>query len=218
MNLEEFRKLQEIKQLGVPQTKVSAELGISEYMTSKYWKMDEDQFNDSLVENRISLDVYKDFIFDIIKTTPTISDSNIYYKVLEAFLEFNVSESAFRKYAKRLRVETGYDKYKTIGKALRDDPKPGEEAQIDFGQYKMKDMYGKNRILYFFVMVLRYSQLKYIYFSTTDFNSEKAIEAHKNAFRFFGGTPEVLLYDQDKVFAVSENFGNVILVKDLKHS
>lgn len=218
MNLEEFRKLQEMKQLGVPQTKVSAELGISEYMTSKYWKMDEDQFNDSLVENRISLDAYKDFIFDIIKTTPTIPDSNIYYKVLEAFLEFNVSESAFRKYAKRLRVETGYDKYKTIGKALRDDPKPGEEAQIDFGQYKMKDMYGKNRILYFFVMVLRYSQLKYVYFSTTDFNSEKAIEAHKNAFRFFGGTPEVLLYDQDKVFAVSENFGNVILVKDLKHS
>ncbi len=130
MNLEEFRKLQEMKQLGVPQTKVSAELGISEYMTSKYWKMDEDQFNDSLVENGISLDAYKDFIFDIINTTPTIPDSNIYYKVLEAFLEFNVSESAFRKYAKRLRVETGYDKYKTIGKALRDDLKPGEEARL----------------------------------------------------------------------------------------
>jgi len=216
MNLEEFRKLQEMKDLGVPQTKVSTELGISEYMTSKYWKMNEDQFKDSLVENKISLDAYKDFILDIIKTTPTIPDSNIYYKILESFHEFNVSESAFRKYAKRLRVETGYDKFKTIGKALRDDPKPGEEAQIDFGQYKIKDMYGKNRILYFFVMVLRYSQLKYVYFSTTDFNSEKAIEAHKNAFRFFGGTPEVLLYDQDKVFAVSENFGNVILVKDFE--
>lgn len=176
--------------------------------------MDEDQFEDSLVENKISLAAYKDFILDIIKTTPTIPDSNIYYKVLEAFPKFNVSESAFRKYAKRLRVETGYDKYKKIGKSLRDDTKPGEEAQIDFGQYKFKDMYGKNRILYFFVMVLRYSQLKYVYFSTTNFNSEKAIEAHKNAFRFFGGTPEVLLYDQDKVFAVSENFGNVILVKD----
>ena len=65
-------------------------------------------------------------------------------------------------------------------------------------------------------MVLWYSQLKYVYFSTTDFNSEKAIEAHKNAFRFFGGTPEVLLYDQDKVSTVSENFGNMILVKDFE--
>lgn len=101
-----------MKKLGVPQTKVSVELCISEYMTSKYWKMDEDQFKDSLVENRISLDAYKDFILDIIKTTPTIPDSNIYYKILESFPEFNVSESAFRKYAKRLRVETGYDKYK----------------------------------------------------------------------------------------------------------
>lgn len=128
-----------------------------------------------MVENKISLDAYKDFILDIIKTTPTIPDSNIYYKTLESFPEFNISESAFRKYAKRLRVETGYDKFKKIGKTLRDDPKPGEEAQIDFGQYKMKDMYGKNRILYFFVMVLRYSQLKYVYFSTMDFNAEKAI-------------------------------------------
>lgn len=42
MNLEEFRKLQEMKNIGVPQTKVSAELGISEYMTSKYWKMNEE--------------------------------------------------------------------------------------------------------------------------------------------------------------------------------
>lgn len=65
-------------------------------------------------------------------------------------------------------------------------------------------------------MVLWSLQLKYVYFSTTDFNSEKAIEAHKNAFRFFGGTPEVLLYDQDKVSAVSENSGNMILVKDFE--
>lgn len=67
-----------MKELGVPQTKVSAEVGISECMTSKYWKTDENQFKDSLVENRISLDAYKDFILDnIIKTTPTIPYSNI---------------------------------------------------------------------------------------------------------------------------------------------
>lgn len=119
-----------MKNLGVPQTKVSTELDISEYMTSKYWKMNEEQFKDSLVENKISLDAYKDFILDIVKTTPTIPDSNIYYKILEAFPEFNIAESAFRKYAKRLRIETGYDKFKTIGKDLRDDPKPGEEARL----------------------------------------------------------------------------------------
>lgn len=39
MNLENSEKM---KKLGTPQTKVYAELGISEYMTSKYWKMNED--------------------------------------------------------------------------------------------------------------------------------------------------------------------------------
>lgn len=66
------------------------------------------------------------------------------------------------------------------------------------------------------MVVLRYSQLKYVYFTTTDFNALKAIESHKLAFKFFGGTPNILLYDQDKVFAVSETFGNVILVKEFE--
>lgn len=65
-------------------------------------------------------------------------------------------------------------------------------------------------------MVRRCSQLKYVYFSKTDFNPLKDIEVHKLAFKLFGGGPNILLYDQDKVFAVSENFGNVILVKEFE--
>lgn len=44
----------------------------------------------------------------------------------------------------------------------------------------------------------------------------KAIEAHKMAFKFFGGIPKVLVYDQDKVFAVAENYGNLVLVKEFE--
>lgn len=216
MNIEDYRKIQEYKRLKVPIAKIVEEMNISEYYIKKYMKMTEEEFVNFNNDNKNIIDSYKDFIMDIIKVTPTIPDTNIYYKILETFPEFNVSESSFRKYVKRLRVETGYDKYKNAGKTLRDDPIPGDEAQIDFGQYKIKDIYGKNRLLYFFVMVLRYSQLKYVFFSTTDFNALKAIEAHKLAFKFFGGTPNILLYDQDKVFAVSENFGNVILVKEFE--
>lgn len=117
---------------------------------------------------------------------------------------------------KKLRKETGYDRFRKISTSIRENPEPGEEAQIDFGQYKIIDMYGKRRFLYFFVMVLRYSQLKFVYFSTTDFNTMKAIEAHKMAFKFFGGIPKVLVYDQDKVFAVAENYGNLVLVKEFE--
>lgn len=43
-----------------------------------------------------------------------------------------------------------------------------------------------------------------------------AIEAHYYAFRFFGGRTQTLLYDQDKVFVISEHYGNIILVPEFE--
>lgn len=45
---------------------------------------------------------------------------------------------------------------------------------------------------------------------------ETAIEAHEYAFRYFGGRTKAIMYDQDKVFVVSENFGNVIFVPEFE--
>ena len=80
---------------------------------------------------------------------------------------------------KKLRKETGYDSFRDSKTAIRDTSIPGEEAQVDFDQYKIKDMYGKRRLLYFIIIVLRYLQLKFVYFNTKDFNALTAIEAHK---------------------------------------
>lgn len=216
MNIEEFRKMKDLKQVGLSQYKTAISLNVSSYQIKRFWNMSEEEFLDSLNDNKDELSRYDDFILDIVKLTPTIPDSNVYYKIREKFPDFSVSEKTFRKYMKILRAKTGYDRFKKISTRIRETPKPGEEAQVDFGQYKILDMYGKRRLLYFIVIVLRYSQLKYVYFSTEDFNTKKAITAHKNAFRFFGGIPEILLYDQDKVFAVSENYGNLVLVDEFQ--
>ncbi|MCM1514668.1 MAG: hypothetical protein NC090_06730 [Anaeroplasma bactoclasticum] len=107
MNIEDYRKLQEYKRLKVPINKVMEEINISEYYCKKYMRMTEEEFVNVISNNKNVMDSYKDFIMDIFKTTPIIPDSNIYYNVLEVLLEFNISDSSFRKYAKRLRVETG---------------------------------------------------------------------------------------------------------------
>lgn len=92
----------------------------------------------------------------------------------------------------------------------------GYEAQVDFGQFKMKDMYDRNLWVYFFCMVLSYSRVRFVYFSREPFRTKTAIEAHKYAFRYFGGRTQTILYDQDKVFVVSENYGNIILVLEFE--
>ena len=65
-------------------------------------------------------------------------------------------------------------------------------------------------------MILSYSRMKFVYFSIEPFTTSTAIEAHDYAFRYFGGRTQTIMYDQDRVFVVSENLGNVILVNQFE--
>ena len=58
---------------------------------------------------------------------------------------------------------------------------------------------------------LRY---KYVCFSDILFTTLAAIEAHEEAFAFFGGIPGEIVYDQDKLLLVSENGGNMVLLTE----
>ena len=90
------------------------------------------------------------------------------------------------------------------------------EAQVDFGQFKMKDMYDRNIRVYFFCMVLSYSRMRFVYFSREPFCTKTAVDAHKYAFRYFGGRTQTILYDQDRLFVISEKYGNIILVPEFE--
>jgi hypothetical protein len=92
----------------------------------------------------------------------------------------------------------------------------GEEAQVDFGQYKMKTMYGTNVKVYFFCMVLSYSSMKFVHFEPDPFTTATAIKAHEYAFQFFGGKTRTILYDNDRVFVNSHNYGDIIFVKEFE--
>ena len=58
-------------------------------------------------------------------------------------------------------------------------------------------MDGKRRKLYAFSMILGYSRMRYAEF-TTDISTESVIKMHLNAFAFFGGFTDAILYDNLK--------------------
>jgi hypothetical protein len=87
----------------------------------------------------------------------------------------------------------------------------GKQAQADFGEYTLRDNQGKRVKVFFFTMVLSRCRYKYIWFARTNFTTELAIQAHEQAFAFFEGIPDQIVYDQDKVFIVAENKGDIIL-------
>ena len=82
---------------------------------------------------------------------------------------------------------------------VRFETMPGLQAQVDwafFENYHVKEN-GEDKKLYCFLMILGYSRMRYIEF-VTDMSTDTLIRCHINAFRYFNGYPEEILYDNMK--------------------
>jgi len=82
---------------------------------------------------------------------------------------------------------------------VRFETMPGLQAQMDwafFEDYRVREN-GEEKKLYCFLMILGYSRMQYIEF-VTDMSTDTLIRCHVNAFRYFGGYPEEILYDNMK--------------------
>lgn len=88
---------------------------------------------------------------------------------------------------------------------LRLQTLPGEQAQVDWGDCGQWPVVGGTRLLSFFVMTLSYSRRNYVRFSL-DKQMGSWLEAHNEAFAYFGGVPRKGLYDNLKS-AVLERVG-----------
>jgi transposase len=87
----------------------------------------------------------------------------------------------------------------------------GYQAQVDFGFYNMSTTLGKVKKVQFFTFVLARSRHKFIHFSDSPFTTASVIEAHELAFKAINGCPAEIVYDQDRLFMVSENIGDIIM-------
>ncbi len=81
---------------------------------------------------------------------------------------------------------------------VRFETPPGQQAQADWAYCgRFPDQNGQTISIYGFVMVLGFSRLRFVEF-TTAMNMEHLLHCQMNAFAFFGGIPQTVLYDNMK--------------------
>ncbi len=81
---------------------------------------------------------------------------------------------------------------------VRFETPPGKQAQADWGYCgRFPDQNGRIVPVYVFVMVLGFSRMLYVEF-TCSMNLPTLIACHLNAFEFFGGWTQEILYDNMK--------------------
>lgn len=134
------------------------------------------------------LDPYKVEIAGMLEEYPRISGMRIFEEICKQ--GYTGKTTILNDYLKTLR-----HRKKEAFFRLRFSP--GEQGQVDWGSCGRITVEGQPRRLSVFAMVLSYSRMLYVEFTISE-RIEEFLRCHVNAFRFFGGVPETLLYDNLK--------------------
>ena len=160
-----------------------------------------------------SLDSYEEFVKDKLVVYPGTPAAQMHDWLKEHHQEFPlISQKTVFNFVQAIRSKYNIPKTQQIRDYASVPELPyGLQAQVDFGFYNMQTTLGKTKKVQFFTFVLSRSRYKFIHFSDSPFTTTMVINAHELAFEAVCGCPSEIVYDQDRLFMVAENFGDLIL-------
>lgn len=215
VTLEMYCKIQEMRAAGRYQWQAAEDLGYARSTIARYWKMPIERFQSLPRKTAKSiLGRYRQTIIDLLEEDPNFSNNEIFEFLTEKYIDFSISKRETIEYLYELRREENFPYGERKRQyQRREETLPGEESQVDMGQIALHDLYGHRIKIYIFAMVLSCSRMRFFTLRLTPFDSLAFIEAHKLAFKFFGGRTKYIMYDQDRVMVVSENAGSIVFTK-----
>lgn len=172
---------------GLRQCEIAQTLGVTERTIRNYLKAPPGRKERKKRPSK--LDPYRETVDSFIKEDPHYNIELLYEKLLLAGYQGKIS--ILRDYAATVRK-------RVLSEAvIRFETIPGQQAQVDWKEHGRQIVDGKATKLYAFVMTLGYSRLPYVQY-TTDTKTDTFRACHIDAFRFFGGIPHEILYDNMK--------------------
>jgi transposase len=183
---------------GLSMRKIAARLGINRRTVARAVKS-EKMSRRKVCNRQTKVNPYKGLINNLLEKYPEITAIRIFEEVCNA--GYCGGYTILKDYIRKIR-----DKRKEP--FLKIETLPGEQAQVDWADCGKVLVEGVIRRVYCFTMILSWSRYLYFEFSLSC-KTEDFIEAHINAFHFFGGVPCKILYDNLKS-VVLHRIGNQI--------
>jgi transposase len=207
-----YSKIQQLKERGFRKDAVAKSLGLNWRTVSRYWDMTVDEYesNVATVCKARLLDDYRDTIICWLRDYSTLSAAQVCDWLKEHY-SATFSERTVSRYVKDLRKE--YD--------LRKAPNPrdyeavpelpmGQQLQVDFGEKWLKNVDGGRTKVYAAAFVLAHSRFKYAELQSHPYIATDLVRACHHCFRYMGGMPQEMVFDQDSIVCVAENAGDII--------
>lgn len=214
-----YHEVHKLSRQGFSIRKISGLLGLNWRTVKRMLAIEDDRdyerYLQSCNDKDKILDRYEDFVRKKLEQFTDTSAAQMHDWLKEHYPDFPAVTSRtvfnFIQWVRRqhnlLRIDI------TRACELVEETPYGAQAQVDFGSYNLRNNQGTRIKVYFFAMVLSRSRYKYVCFSLQPFTAQSTIEAHERAFSFFQGVPDTLVYDQDRVFMIDENNGDLLLTE-----
>jgi transposase len=215
-----YNEINQLLEQRFSKSKIAKKLGISRGTVLNYCNKDPEEMAlwlASTKHRRCILDAYQEEILSWLREHADLSSAQVFDWLEERYPDMKVGESTVRRYVRVLREEHRISK-QTVQRVYEAVPElaMGFQIQVDFGETWQRNPEGQLVKLYVAAFVLSHSRYKYKEWLDRPFTTRDLIYIHENAFRFFGGKPKEMVYDQDSLIVVSENHGDIIYTKEFE--
>jgi transposase len=136
------------------------------------------------------LDPYRAIVETRLQTYPELSAVRLYAEIKAAGYEGGLTQ--LRDFVRQVRPQP------PVEEVVRFETPPGRQAQVDFAEFRFP--WGKRFAL---LVVLGYSRLLWVRFYSQQ-TMRVLCAGLESAFRFFGGVPRELLFDQLKAVVIDD--------------
>ncbi len=190
-------KAKELQAKGYTQKEISERLNVCERTVRNY--IHNPSSPRKKVKRKSKLAPYHEYIKGIINEKPYYNCELLYQDLQK--IGYTGKISILRDYVFRVRKEV------LTEAVIRFETLPGHQAQVDWNELGKQMVNNREMKLYQFVMTLGFSRKPFIRF-TTSMKSEVLLRCHIDAFKYFGGIPETILYDNMKTAFVADENGD----------
>jgi len=209
-----------MKNAGFSKRQIAEKQGMNFRTVDKYLSMTSEEFEENVlkVERQRNLDLYEGVIADWLRTHPDMTAAQIHDWLKEHY-QVEVGDRTVRRYVNGIRKKYSIPKLKENLRQYEaiTDPPMGKQMKIDIGEKWVDDNYNRRRVkLYCVAAVLSNSRYKYGVWYTKALTSTQFIQAIDTCFEYMTGMPKELVFDQDRLLAVDENYGDIIFTKEFE--
>lgn len=184
----EIKKLREVDRRSIQW--IANHLKLNFRTVKKLLDMEPDAFQEYLKMNAkrsCVLDPYRDFVESRLQLFPETSSAQMLDWLMENYPDLpTVHPKTAYNFVMRIRQDYGIPKLAVCSRHYAAVPElpPCEQAQVDFGQIKLRTTTDTRKTIHFFSMLLCHSRMKFLIARETPFTAQSAVEAHEKAFEW----------------------------------